>query len=187
MCGGRSGLRSSSRFRLFANEARGRVRVARARVARPLRIGASGTLHDDRFRRVVTLVFGGDEFLWRGSGLDPLGERREYIMIRIHHRRRPPLSTAEPIRSFAAATAAMLDARQKKKAGGLLERVRTGMSFGERLVEGDRRKWIDDRIRPALVDEQFAAMRLERVDIGDRRAVYIGSEHGVCFLHVVIE
>ena len=100
-------------------------------------------------RRVVALVFGGDQLLWRGSGLDPLGERREDVMIRIDLRRRPPLSTAEPIRSFAAAQAAVLDAGQKEEARRALQLVRSTLSLGERLIEGDRRKWIDDRVRPA--------------------------------------
>src|SRR3984885_13148998 len=146
---------------LFANEARRGIRVAGARKARLFRIRAGRTLRDDGLRWVVVLVFAGDQLLWRRSGLHPLGKRCEDVVIRIDHRRRPPLSAAEPIRSFAAANAAVLDARQKEKAGGVLERVRTGMSFGERLIESDRGKRVDDRISPALVDEQFAAMRLE--------------------------
>src|SRR4029077_14682953 len=73
--------------------------------------------------------------------------------------------------------------RRKRRA----ERVRTGMSFGERLIEGDRCKRVDDRIRPAVIDEQFPTMRLERIDVGDRRAVHVGSEYGVCFRHIVIK
>ena len=125
-------------FRLFANEARRCIRIAGARIARLLRIGASRTLHDDGLRRVVALVFGGDQLLWRGSGLDPLGERREDVMLRVDHRRRQPLSAADRIRSFAAANAAMLDARQKEEPRGALQLVRSTLSLGERLVEGDR-------------------------------------------------
>src|ERR1700677_2285283 len=131
-------------FRLFANEARRCIRIAGARVASLLRIGTGGTLHDDGLRGVVTLVFGGDQLFWRGSGLDPLGERREDVMLRVYHGCRQPLSTAEPIRSFAAANAAMLDAGQKEETCGALQLVLTSGRLGERLVEGDRCERIDD-------------------------------------------
>src|SRR5277367_1412703 len=125
----------SSRFRLFAGEARRCVRVAGARIARTLRIGAGGALHDDRLRGVVTLEFGGDQLLWRSSGLDPLGEGREDFMLRVHLRRRQPMFAADRIWPFAAAQAAMLDAGQKEEAGGPLQLVLTSLSLGERLVE----------------------------------------------------
>ena len=92
--------------RLFANEARRCIRIAGARVARPFRIGAGGALHDDGLRGVVTLKFRGDQLLWRGSGLDPLGQGREDVMVRIDHVRRQSMFAADRVWPFASSSIA---------------------------------------------------------------------------------
>ena len=111
---------------------------------RPLRIGTGGTLHDDGLRGVVTLVFGGDQLLRRGPRLDPVGQRRKDVMLRVHLRRRQPVFAADRIRPFAAARTAMLDARQKEEARRALLLAPASRRLGERLVEGDRCERIDD-------------------------------------------
>ena len=81
----------------------------------------------------------------------------------------------------------MAGARGHEEPRELLRLLIAAELVGEPFVQGDRLIGRDDRIGPALEDEELAAARLEGAEVSRCGAIQIGAKRGVDLRHVAIE
>ena len=147
-----------------------------------LRIGAERPLHLDALGRVAADVFRRDDLIRRDAVLDPVRKSGENIVLGVEDRRLHSAESrgVEPVQS--AADAAMADAGDHEEPRELFRLFFAAELAHEALVEIDRLPDRNDRIGPALEEDQLSARSWNFVTSPGHRAIERRPERGVDLL-----